>query len=154
MSAADIFDITPSFVSIVSSVASNVAVHLLLLVLMCYNNSCTMAKTKTKKMTKKDVLRGQRKMRFLLLALISITVALVFFNFVLTIDGGWDDINHVSLLMAPSFAMLAFGVALIDIKKYHAPSNSVIAPLALIGISAVFYLIVSITEAIIISGKV
>jgi hypothetical protein len=113
-----------------------------------------MAKIKTKKMTKKDVLRGQRKMRFLLLALISITVALVFFNFVLTIDGGWDDINHVSLLMAPSFAMLAFGVALIDIKKYHAPSNSVIAPLAMIGISAVFYLIVSITEAIIISGKV
>ena len=105
-----------------------------------------MAKTKTKKMTKKDVLRGQRKMRF--------PVALVFFNFVLTIDGGWDDINHVSLLMAPSFAMLAFGVALIDIKKYHAPSNSVIAPLAMIGISAVFYLIVSITEAIIISGKV
>ena len=111
-----------------------------------------MAKTKTKKLTKKEMLRGRRRMRFLLLSLIGITVALVFFNFVLIIDGGWDDINHVSLLLAPGFAMLALALALVDIRKYHAPHTSVIVPLAMIGISAVFYLIVSITEAAIVSG--
>ena len=113
-----------------------------------------MAKTKTKKMSKKEMSRGRRRMRFLLLALFGVTAALIFFNFILTIDGGWDDINHVSLLAAPAIAMVALATALVDVRKYHAPNSCVIASLAMIGVSAVFYLIVSITEAAIVSGMI
>lgn len=113
-----------------------------------------MAKTKVKKKTKKQIESTRRKMRVVQMFLIALTVILVFFNFILTITGSWDDINHVALLVAPAIAMAALGISLIDIIRFKADNSQAIAPLALVGISAIFYLIVSLVEAAIVSGMI
>lgn len=113
-----------------------------------------MTKTKAKQRTKKQVEQTRRRMRILQMFLITLTVVLVFFNFILTVTGGWDDINHTALLIAPAIAMAALGISLIDVIRFKADHSQAIVPLALVGVSAIFYLIVSLVEAAIVSGMI
>jgi hypothetical protein len=113
-----------------------------------------MTKTKAKQKTKKQIEQMRRKMRIVQMFLITLTVVLVFFNFILTVTGSWDDINHTALLIAPAIAMAALGISLIDIIRFKADNSQAIVPLALVGISAIFYLIVSLVEAAIVSGMI
>ena len=111
-------------------------------------------KKKTKQISQRRLKAIHRRLRFWRIILAGIAVALVIFNFVLIISGSLDDVNNLALLIAPMIAMGALAVALIDVKKYKGSNVQIIVPLALVGIGALFYLIVSISQAIVVSSMI
>ena len=118
-----------------------------------------MTKTKTNKKhlrkprrTKKQIAHMRRILCILRMFLIGVSIAVVFFNFVLIITGGWDDVDYVSIVIAIALAICALGVALYDMLRYKASSLQVVIPLSLVALTAVFYLVVSLVEAAVVSG--
>lgn len=110
-----------------------------------------MAKTKTKRLTKRQLTMMRHRMRIIEVFLAALAVAVVFFNFILTVTGGWDDVNHVMLLLAPLVAVMALALALFDVVRYKAEHNRIIAPLVIVAITSGFYLIVAIVELILVT---
>ena len=114
-----------------------------------------MAKTKTKhkRMTKRQLTMQRHRMWVMESFLAILAVGVVFFNFVMILKGGWDDLNHTLLFFAPLLAMGALVFSILDVKRYSADGARVVAPLVIVAVSSAFYLIVSLVEMIIVLGK-
>jgi hypothetical protein len=101
-----------------------------------------------KKKTKKQNKQVLRLVRLLEIILVSVSFAWVFFFFVLSISGGWDDIHLRYVMVAPFLAALGLGVASYRIYYQKTSSNVAIPPLAALGVSSLFMCIVAVVEAI------
>ncbi len=103
-----------------------------------------MSKKKTKKQNKEFL----RLVRLLEIILVSVSFAWVFYFFVLSITGGWDDIHLSYVMVAPFLAALGLGVASYRIYFQKTSNTVAIPPLAALGISALFMCAVAIVEAV------
>ena len=77
--------------------------------------------------------------RFASLGLSLIAFLLVFFEFMLTTHGGWDDINMTIIFLTPLVAAIAMIIAIVNIVKNRARSHEIISALSVVVISSLFF---------------
>jgi ABC-type Fe3+-siderophore transport system permease subunit len=92
-----------------------------------------MAKTKTPIKKKRFLLRT------ISLGLSALAFLLVFFELVLTMHGGWDDLSYRVIFVAPFVSAVAMVVAVINIAKNRAKSHEIIPALSMVAISTLFF---------------
>jgi hypothetical protein len=102
---------------------------------------------KTRKLSKKREQYYRRLLRLWTLLLASIGFLIFFFNFSLTFTGSWDDLDAEWLLVAASFCLVALMVASFNVFKFRAQNYELFAPLAILGLSALFYFAVTVIGA-------
>ncbi len=102
---------------------------------------------KTQKITKKREQYLRRVLRLWSTIMTCTAFLLFFFNFCLSITGSWDDLNAPAILVAVVICLVALAVSGVNVIKYRAQNYELIAPLALLGLSAIFYFAVTIIGA-------
>ena len=102
---------------------------------------------KAQKLSKTRLKEKQRRVRFYWIVLVCVAFAVFFFNFVLTISGGWDDVNVAGLLFSAIASVVALGISSINVLKFRAHNYELIAPLAVLGLSAMFYFAITVIGA-------
>ena len=104
-------------------------------------------KRKTQKLSKTRLKEKQRRVRFYWIVLVCVAFAVFFFNFVLTISGGWDDVDSIGLLFSAIASVVALAISGVNVLKFHAHNYELIAPLAVLGMSAMFYFAIPVIGA-------
>lgn len=102
---------------------------------------------KTRKLTKKREQYYRRQLRLWMAILVCTAFLIFFYNFALTFTGGWDDLNVSAVALSSAICLVALVVASINIMKFRAQNYELIAPLALLGLSALFYFAVTVIGA-------
>ncbi len=64
---------------------------------------------------------------------------MVFFEFMLTTHGGWDDLNYSIIFVTPFVAAVAMMLAVVNIVKNHARSHEIVPALSIVAISSMFF---------------
>ena len=104
-------------------------------------------KRKAQYLSKKREQYYRRHLRLWSAILTCTAFLLFFFNFCLTFTGGWDDLHTPSILLSAIICLAALGVSSVNVIKFRAQNYELVAPLALLGISAVFYFAVTVIGA-------
>jgi cation transport ATPase len=108
---------------------------------------------KAKVLTKKQEQSKRRRLRLWTAFFAALAFLFVFFNFTLAVSGSWDDLSMSAIFIAPIVAGVALLIAGINIAKYRAQNYELIAPLAILGLSAILFFTVSvINSAAVFSG--
>lgn len=89
--------------------------------------------------TKRTVKKQREKFRLLSLCIGFLAFLLVFFEFVLTMHGGWDDLSYRVIFAAPLVAAVSLIFAIINIVKYRAKGYEIIPPLSMVAVSSLFF---------------
>lgn len=89
--------------------------------------------------TKKQIAKIQQRYRIAALTLDIFVLTLVFFNFALTLNNSWDDLNLLTICLLPAVAVLSFIISAVNVHR-HAASRRVIVPaISTVLISSVFF---------------
>ena len=89
--------------------------------------------------TKKQIAKIQQRYRIAALTLDIFVLTLVFFNFALTLNNSWDDLNLLTICLLPAVAVLSFIISAVNVHR-HAASHRVIVPaISTVLISSVFF---------------
>lgn len=81
-----------------------------------------------------------RLLNVLVIIIDTVVFVRVIFNFALTLNGGWDDINAPSLMILVASAMVALFFALLNNVKYKGHSGYVLAATLVLGAAAFFFM--------------
>ena len=71
----------------------------------------------------------------------------VVFNFALTLNGNWDDLNTPSIMILVSSAVVALFFALLNNYKYKGHPSYVLMSVIVLGIVALFFMYVLIAAS-------
>lgn len=89
-----------------------------------------------------------RRRQFLLTVMsgvyIAVSVAVAIFDFVLMLQGGWDDVSMFMCLLSPASAFIAFMLAAMNVAKYRARRFWLAPPLCAVAFSGVFFCVAAI----------
>ncbi len=66
----------------------------------------------------------------------------VLFNYALTINGNWDDINAPTLMIFTSASIVALFLSLLNNTHYKGHPSYVLASVLVLGLSAIFFMYV------------
>lgn len=111
-------------------------------------------KRKIKALSKKQEQSKRRRLRWWTVFFVTLAFLFVFFNFTLAISGGWDDLSMVAIFVSPIVAGVALLIAGVNIAKYRAQNYELIAPLAILGLSAVLLFTVSVLNSVAVFGGI
>ena len=98
--------------------------------------------TKTQKIKKRN-----KFLNVLVIFLTTLVFVRVFFNFALTMTGGWDDINWISLFLMPGLAVLALFLALYNTMKCKGHGGYVLASVVVLALATGLLAYVTLTVA-------
>ena len=101
-----------------------------------------------KRKTKKQKQEIARMLRAADVACASISFAWLLFFAMLTIKGGWDDIDVIAVLGAPTFATIALVLALVRIYRTKTRYAVALAPLIALACSALLFCYIAISESV------
>lgn len=101
-----------------------------------------MSKRKTNKKNK-ELLRVLRTAE---ITSIAIGFCWLFFYFILSIKGGWDDINIIWVMGAPLLACIALVIAFVRMHIARLGGKVIMPPLVLLWTSALFFCVAAVVK--------
>jgi len=106
-------------------------------------------------MTKTQIAKKRNRMLNIAVIVIdTIVFVRVIFNFAMSINGSWDDINTPSLMVLTVSAVVALLLALMNNIHYKGHPSYVLASVIVLGLAAIFfmYVMVSLSFAQVLGG--
>ena len=89
--------------------------------------------------TKIPIKKTRLILRVISLALTLLAFSGVFFEVTVIAHGGWADVSHSAVFVAPLFASVAMLAAVINIVKFRSKGKELIPALAMVIITALFF---------------
>ena len=89
--------------------------------------------------TKIPIKKKRFALRFASLFLSLLAFLVVFFELMLTLHGGWADINYSAIFVAPFFAALGLLLAIFNVVKFRSKGRELVPALSMVVISAFFF---------------
>ena len=86
-------------------------------------------------------------LNMIVIILTTIVFVRVFFNFALTLNGGWDDINFVSIFMMPGVAVVALILSLLNSLHFRGHGGYVLASVGVLAFAVALMIYVALTVA-------
>ena len=89
--------------------------------------------------TKIPIKKTRLVLRVVSLSLSLLAFLVVFFELTVIIHGGWADVSHSAVFIAPLFASVGMLAAVINIVKYRSKGKELVPALAMVVMSALFF---------------
>ena len=89
--------------------------------------------------TKISIRKKREFLRIMSVGFSALAFLLIFFELVVALHGGWDDLNYTAIFVAPIAALLSLIAALLNIVKFRAKGREVAPTLAAVALSALFF---------------
>ncbi len=89
--------------------------------------------------TKIPIKTKRLTMRIISLSLTVLAFLVVFFELTVIIHGGWADVSHSAVFIAPLFAAVAMLAAVINIVKFRSSGKELVPALAMVVVTALFF---------------
>ena len=86
-------------------------------------------------------------MNVVVITLCAVVFARVFFNFALTINGSWDDLNMISLFLMPGLAIMSVILSMLNVTRYKGHGGFVLASVGVLAFAVALMLYVTLTLA-------
>jgi cytochrome bd-type quinol oxidase subunit 2 len=89
--------------------------------------------------TKIPIKKTRLVLRVVSLSLSLLAFLVVFFELTVIVHGGWADVSHSAVFIAPLFASVGMLAAVINIVKYRSKGKELVPALAMVVMSALFF---------------
>ena len=89
--------------------------------------------------TKIPIKKTRLVLRVVSLSLSLLAFLVVFFELTVIMHGGWADVSHSAVFIAPLFASVGLLAAVINIVKYRSKGKELVPALAMVVMTALFF---------------
>ena len=89
--------------------------------------------------TKIPIKKTRLILRVASLSLSLLAFLVVFFELTVIMHGGWADVSHSAVFIAPLFASVGMLAAVINIVKYRSKGKELVPALAMVVMTALFF---------------
>ena len=89
--------------------------------------------------TKIPIKKTRLVLRVVSLSLSLLAFLVVFFELTVIAHGGWADVSHSAVFIAPLFASVGMLAAVINIVKYRSKGKELVPALAMVVMTALFF---------------
>ena len=89
--------------------------------------------------TKIPIKKTRLILRVASLSLSLLAFLVVFFEMTVIMHGGWADVSHSAVFIAPLFASVGMLAALVNIVKYRSKGKELVPALAMVVMTALFF---------------
>lgn len=89
--------------------------------------------------TKIPIKKTRLILRVASLSLSLLAFLVVFFEMTVIMHGGWADVSHSAVFIAPLFASVGMLAAVINIVKYRSKGKELVPALAMVVMTALFF---------------
>jgi hypothetical protein len=89
--------------------------------------------------TKIPIKKTRLILRVASLSLSLLAFLVVFFEMTVIIHGGWADVSHSAVFIAPLFASVGMLAAVVNIVKYRSKGKELVPALAMVVMTALFF---------------
>ena len=89
--------------------------------------------------TKIPIKQKRLFLRVISLSLTILAFLVVFFEFTVIVHGGWADVSHSAVFIAPLFASIGMLAAVINIVKFRSRGRELVPALSMVVLTALFF---------------
>ena len=89
--------------------------------------------------TKIPIKKTRLILRVASLSLSLLAFLVVFFEMTVIMHGGWADVSHSAVFIAPLFAAVGMLAAVVNIVKYRSKGKELVPALAMVVMTALFF---------------
>ncbi len=89
--------------------------------------------------TKIPIKKTRLILRVASLSLSLLAFLVVFFEMTVIMHGGWADVSHSAVFIAPLFASVGMLAAVVNIVKYRSKGKELVPALAMVVMTALFF---------------